>query len=183
LSGVYHRDVDSLPPVDPTDVRFTLGMQLRELLRVAPSVHARLASEIGIGVTDALALDNAMAALPHPLGVGDLAHRLGIRSASATVAVDRLVSSGHMERTPHPTDRRRTSLQPTGSAYSDARRALTPLISAIRELTYDLDEESARTITTFLDDAIAILREYADHAGDAPADESAADGPSTLPGT
>ncbi|MGH1563981.1 MarR family winged helix-turn-helix transcriptional regulator [Mumia sp. DW29H23] len=155
--------MDSLPSVDRTDVRFMLGMQLRELLRLAPSVHARLAAEIGIGVTDALALDHAMASLPDPMGVGDLAHRLGIRSASATVAVDRLVSSGHMERTPHPTDRRRTSLQPTDSAYADARRASAPLVTAIRELTGDLDDESAARVHAFLEQAILVLRNYADH--------------------
>lgn len=156
--------MDPIPPVDRTDVRFQVGMQLRELLRLAPSVHSRLASDIGVGVTDAQALDHAMAALPSPLGVGDLAHNLGIRSASATVAVDRLVSSGHMERAPHPTDKRRTSLVPTDSAYADAGRAAAPLISAIRSLTAGLDKETADEVHQFLEDAIEVLRAFADRA-------------------
>ncbi|MFD1824756.1 MarR family winged helix-turn-helix transcriptional regulator [Mumia zhuanghuii] len=152
-----------MPPIDRNDVRFQVGMQLRELLRLAPSVHARLASDIGIGITDAQALDHAMAALPDPMGVGDLAHNLGIRSASATVAVDRLVSSGHMERASHPTDKRRTSLVPTDSAYTDAARAAAPLITAIRSLTGELDDEVADQIHVFLAEAIDLLRGFADH--------------------
>lgn len=166
-----------MPPVDRTDVRFQVGMQLRELLRLAPSVHSRLASDIGIGVTDAQALDHAMAALPEPMGVGDLAHNLGIRSASATVAVDRLVSSGHMKRAAHPTDKRRTSLVPTESAYADARRAAAPLIGAIRGLTADLDDDTAAHIRTFLAEAIDVLRAFADHSDE----EESPENPSSAP--
>ncbi len=165
-----------MPAFDRTDVRFQVGMQLRELLRLAPSVHSRLASDIGIGVTDAQALDHAMAALPEPLGVGDLAHNLGIRSASATVAVDRLVSSGHMQRAAHPTDKRRTSLVPTESAYADARRAAAPLVNAIRGLTADLDDGTAERIHTFLAEAIDVLRAFADHADEEEPSEDPSNG-------
>lgn len=153
-----------MPDLDRSDPRFQVGMQLRELLRLAPSVHARLAADIGIGITDALALDNAMAALPDGLGVGDLAHRLGIRSASATVAVDRLVASGHMQRDRHPSDGRRTNLVPTDTAYADARRATAPMVTAIRQLTAGLDDDDAQRIHGFLAEAITLLREFADHS-------------------
>ncbi len=43
----------------------------------------------------------------------DIAHEVGISSASTTKLVDRLVATGHLVRTPHPTDRRTICIEVT----------------------------------------------------------------------
>ncbi|SJN41876.1 Transcriptional regulator, MarR family [Microbacterium esteraromaticum] len=43
----------------------------------------------------------------------EIAHEVGISSASTTKLVDRLIESGHLIRKPHPTDRRTTSIEVT----------------------------------------------------------------------
>ncbi|MDQ6657073.1 MAG: MarR family transcriptional regulator [Actinomycetota bacterium] len=145
-----------LPEALQPDVRRQIGQAMRELLRVAPAVHSSLAGRLAVGPTDLTALDVATSS-DTPLGVVELSHRLGIRSASATVLVDRLVASGHLERRPHPSDRRRTSLRATQTAHHDIRSALVPLIRGITAITDELDAEAAATVLAFLRSVIATL--------------------------
>lgn len=147
-------------PGDSARIRREIGQQLRCLLQTAPAVHAELATRTGVGVTDLLALDHITSA-PEPLGVGELSRKLHIRSASATVLVDRLVASGHLERGPHPTDRRRTSVNPTGAAYDDVRAALAPLIDDISRITGELSPAQASVVLRFLIEVTAALASFA----------------------
>ncbi|MDQ2847197.1 MAG: MarR family transcriptional regulator [Actinomycetota bacterium] len=139
-----------------SDVRHQIGQAVRELLRVAPAVHSTLAGRLTVGPTDLTALDVTTSSAT-PLGVVELSQRLGIRSASTTVLVDRLVASGHLQRQPHPSDRRRTSLSATQSAYHDIRAALGPLIRDLTAITDELDAEAAATVLAFLRTVIATL--------------------------
>lgn len=147
------------------DVRHQIGQAVRELLRVAPAVHSTLAGRLTVGPTDLSALDVTTSSVT-PLGVVELSRRLGIRSASTTVLVDRLVASGHLERQPHPSDRRRTSLTATQSAHHDVRAALEPLIRDITAITSDLDADAAATVLSFLRNVIVTLDGFV--AGSAP---------------
>lgn len=146
---------------DRAEADYLIGQVLRDLLRLAPDVNAALAHRVGVGVSDVMALDY-LTAEPDPLGVVDLAHRLGMRSASATVLVDRLVAAGHVTRHAHPTDGRRTALHATDHAREEARAALAPLIRDINAVTADLDEQTAMQVLTFLTRVCAVLARFAD---------------------
>ncbi|WP_460600387.1 MarR family winged helix-turn-helix transcriptional regulator [Flexivirga lutea] len=146
---------------DPAQLGREIGQQLRRLLQVAPAVHGQLASRVGVGVTDLLALDHITSG-SSPMGVGDLSRLLGIRSASATVLVDRLVTSGHVTRGAHPHDGRRTSLNPTPSAYDDVRTALGPLIADINRITGELTTDQASVVLDFLTRITAALADFAE---------------------
>ncbi|KAA9166384.1 winged helix-turn-helix transcriptional regulator [Amycolatopsis acidicola] len=146
-----------MPPTPET--AFRIGQTLRELLRLAPEIHATLARRVGIGVTDLIALDHVTAS-DTPLGVVELGNRLGIRSASATVLVDRLTAAGHLERVPHETDRRRITVRPTDAARTDALEALGPLVPKILEVVGKLDADSAEEILVFLQEISATLTAF-----------------------
>lgn len=143
----------------PERVRYRIGQAVRQLLRLAPSVHLELADRVGVGVTDLLALDHTTSD-PQPLGVVELGERLGIRSASATVLVDRLEATGHLRRAPHPSDRRRTSLHPTDTAHQDVLAALEPLVRDIVHITDELDDPTAAAVLRFLTEVNAALTEF-----------------------
>lgn len=128
---------------------------------LAPTVHAELASRVGVGVTDLLALDH-MTSAPSELGVVELANLLRIRSASATVLVDRLVARGHLERTSHSTDGRRTSLHPTATAHRDVRAALGPLIRDIALITDELSETETEVVIRVLRRITTALTDFVD---------------------
>lgn len=143
-----------------TETTRQIGQALRQLLRLAPEVHTTLAARVGVGVTDMLALDHLTTDPDPTIGVVDLAHRLGIRSASATVLVDRLVAAGHVQRAPHPTDRRRTSLNLTDHAREEAQAALAPLITDLSAITATLDRSTAAAILGYLNDVCAALEQF-----------------------
>ena len=151
-----------------SEVRRQIGLAVRDLLRVAPAVHSRLAERLSIGPTDLSALDITTSG-EEPLGVVELSRRLGIRSASTTVLVDRLVASGHLERFPHPSDRRRTSLAATEAAHRQVRAALAPLIDDIAALTGKLDTRSAAVVLDFLHGVTQTLEDFVADSADRPA--------------
>ena len=148
------------------DLDREIVLALRGLLQHAPEVQSSLATRLGIGSTDVAALDHLVSS-PASLGVVELGRLLGIRSASATVLVDRLVRAGHLERIKHATDARRVALRPTGSARGEVREVLTPLIDAIGDLAAELDEGSARAVLRFLVGAADAMRAFAAESGDA----------------
>lgn len=141
-------------------MRADIGRAVRVLLRLAPDVHAALAARVGVGLNDLLALDH-LSAETAPVGVTELGRRLGMRSASATVLVDRLVSAGHVRRVPHPTDGRRTVLELTDSAHGDVWQALRPLVTGLEELTAGLDDEAAAAVLRFLLGLCEVLEDFA----------------------
>lgn len=149
---------DATEPVRPLGAE--IGMAVRQVLRLAPDVHAALAHRLGVGVTDLLALDH-LSTPPPPDGVVDLGRRLGVTSASATVLVDRLVAADHVRRVAHPHDGRRTRLEMTSHAETEVRAALDPLIAQLAGVVADLDDDQARTVLTFLTELTGVLERFA----------------------
>lgn len=140
---------------------------LRALLRAGRDMHLAMADRLGLGDTDLSALDELVRSQT-PLGPVELGQRLGIRSASATVLVDRLQAAGHLERRPDPVDRRRVSLHPTASALVDLRELLTPVIESVRRIAADLSPEQVRTILRFLTDVTTAIQRDTDSAPGGP---------------
>lgn len=143
----------------PNGAQRDIGQQLHALLLLAPAVHAELAARVGVGVTDLLALDHTTSAASE-LGVVELADLLKIRSASATVLVDRLVARGHLERAPHSTDGRRTSLHPTTTAHHEVGAALEPLIRELGDITGTLTPTEADVVLRVLREVNAALARF-----------------------
>jgi DNA-binding MarR family transcriptional regulator len=130
------------------------------VIRASGDTRAALARRLGIGPTDAAAIDHLVSS-PEPLGPVELGNRLGIRSASATTLVDRLVQAGHVERTPHPGDRRRIALQVTDRAFTEVLAALDPMLTGIERAVGRLTPEQAAATTAFLREVAGVMREYA----------------------
>ncbi|WP_428961933.1 MarR family winged helix-turn-helix transcriptional regulator [Micromonospora fluostatini] len=130
------------------------------MIRASGDIRAALARRLGIGPTDAAAIDHLVAS-PEPLGPVELGNRLGIRSASATTLVDRLVQAGHVERTPHPGDRRRVALQVTDHAFTEVVEALSPMLAGIEQAVDRLTPDQAAATTAFLREVTTVMRTYA----------------------
>jgi DNA-binding MarR family transcriptional regulator len=137
-----------------------VSMALRRLLQGGRSMQAALARRVGVRLTDVQAVDTVVSA-GEPLGPVELGHRLGIRSASATALVDRLVTADHLARTPDPRDRRRVALIATEHARGEVRAALSPLIDDVAAITARLDDAQVATVLAFLNDVTAAMHGYA----------------------
>jgi DNA-binding MarR family transcriptional regulator len=81
----------------------------------------------------------------------DLAVHLGISSASTTVLVDRLVSSGHVSRAKHPSDGRAVVLTATPSTHADMRDTFGDMHGRMMAVAGRLDAHEARIVAAFLD--------------------------------
>ncbi|GAA1722180.1 MarR family winged helix-turn-helix transcriptional regulator [Fodinicola feengrottensis] len=137
-----------------------IGLAVRALVLTDREMQTALARRLGVGLTDVRAMEELVAS-PDVLGPVELGNRLGIRSASATVLVDRLEAAGHLERGRHPDDRRRITLHLTERARSEFRAALGPLLTSIGRITAGLDPDEARTVATFLRDVTGAVRDFA----------------------
>ena len=136
-----------------------VNLALRDLLALAHDVQLALARRLGLGATDVQALQHLAAGVP--MGTVDLAHALKIRSASATVLVDRLEAAGHVRRDRHPSDGRRITLVVAEAARAEIRAALAPLVDAVTRLTAELAPGEAEVVAKFLGDTTDVLRAFA----------------------
>jgi DNA-binding MarR family transcriptional regulator len=140
-------------------VALRVNLALRDLLALAHDVQLALARRLGLGATDVQALQHLATGVP--MGTVDLAHALKIRSASATVLVDRLEAAGHVRRDRHPSDGRRITLVVAEAARAEVRAALAPLVDAVTRLTAELAPGEAEVVAKFLGDTTEVLRAYA----------------------
>lgn len=144
-----------------------MGLAVRRTLQAGREMQAAMARRIGLRITDVQAVDQVVSA-EGPFGTVELGDRLGIRSASATVLVDRLVNAGHLTRSEDPRDRRRVVLAATDHARAEVRQALAPLLQEVAAITGRLDDEQSAIVLAFLTDLTAAMRDYASAEGDPP---------------
>jgi DNA-binding MarR family transcriptional regulator len=123
-------------------------LAVRDLIGASRELVGRMAQVMGMNANDMAAIG---ALTQHgPMGVAQLAYRLGIRSASATLLVDRLERAGHVERVRDTTDRRRVVLTDTAAARATSLEAWLPVIREIDEVCRTLGDAERASVLDFL---------------------------------
>lgn len=150
------------PPSRPDGNSYQIAMAVRSLLRSGRHMHAAMGRHLALGETDLNAMDE-LGITDQPIGPVELGNRLGIRSASATVLVDRLEAAGHLHRERHPSDRRRVTLHTTPTALQSVRETLAPMIESIDGIVSELDEQQQQVVLGFLQDLTAAIVKYAEN--------------------
>jgi DNA-binding MarR family transcriptional regulator len=128
-------------------------------------MQSAAARRLGLRITDVQAMD-LVTASDGRISPAELADRLGIRSASASALIDRMVAAGHMERlrvdrTDQLGDRRRTQVHATPHARAEVRDTLRDVNEGFEELARSLSPEDTATVLRFLEQATGIMRSYA----------------------
>ena len=160
--------MDSNPAGDPAQARPTDAVAwveqwdpsgpliaLQEILALSPQVRQAVADRLQLHHGDLSAMEHLM---QEPIGPVELSKRLGLTSAAATVAVDRLQDRGHVVREPDPNDRRRTLVVVTDSGRSDVFAELLPMFQALAAVTEEMTQHDRDVVTAFLTRAAAALR-------------------------
>lgn len=80
----------------------------------------------------------------------DLANHLGMTSASVTALLDRLSKSGHVQRTPHPTNRRSNMVTATPGSDEEVRQTLGAMHTRMFEAARSLGGADADVVRAFL---------------------------------
>lgn len=120
-----------------------LRLLLDSSRRCAPAIARRA----GLTHTELAALEHVFA---EPIGPSELAQRIGVTSAAATGIVDRLEARGHVERQPHPTDRRRTAVMCTPSGREEIVGHLMPMFRELADLDASMTDEEREIVLRFL---------------------------------
>jgi DNA-binding MarR family transcriptional regulator len=128
---------------------------LRDLTDAATATRPALARRAGMSHSELVALEHLFAA---PLGPAEVARRLGVTTAASTSIIDRLVERGHVRRTPHPTDRRRTEVELTDSGRREVLTHLMPMFQELEALDHELTDEERAVVTRYLRRATRALR-------------------------
>ena len=120
---------------EPTSAYWFAEAGIRELLeavrrfrRADQQMRRRASAAMGMNVTDMQALQEVISAERRGVLVTAnlLATNLGISTASTTKLLDRLTASGHLERRPHPHDRRAVVVVATELVLRRAEAGGTP---------------------------------------------------------
>lgn len=141
---------------DPPTLDLTAVTQaLRELVATSHETSARLARVHDFNLTDALALE--VLDRRGPLGAAELARSLGIRSASATILIDRLEAGGYVERRRDAQDRRRVTVVARRDALEANLALWAPSILALDAVARELGEAEREVVLGYLTAVTAAL--------------------------
>jgi DNA-binding MarR family transcriptional regulator len=135
-----------------------LSGALYAVLQAADDAGRAMSERLGVGASDTAALQHLF--VHGPAGPVDLGRSLGLGSAAATMLADRLERAGHVERHPHPDDRRRRRLVPTEQARRDVWRVLGPLIARLDAVEAEFDEDERAVVARYLERVLGAYRDY-----------------------
>lgn len=148
-----------------SDVR-ALSAESDELGRV-------FSSRQNLGDNDFRALLQVMVADDdgYPLTQSQLGQRIGVSGAAITYLVNRMVESGHLVRSPHPSDRRKVQLRHADHGTAVALSFFTPLGSHVQTALADFTAAELATAHRVLDAVIGSMRAFNAelHVGTSPA--------------
>lgn len=134
------------------DPAIAILVALRRFRHADQEMRRRISTGMDMNLTDLEALQVVIGAEGEGREVAprDLARALDISTASTTKLLDRLTASGHLTRSPHPTDRRSVVVQATEHAHTEVRQRLTPMHTRMLELAQGVPAEARDALVTFL---------------------------------
>lgn len=117
-------------------------------------MHGGLRADMDMNATDLAAL--RMLVLREQRGEWvsphEIAEHLAISTASTTKLLDRLSDRGHVERRPHPNDRRARIVALTDHARADFYHHLGERMQRMRAVMDDFGDDELRAVVRFLGD-------------------------------
>lgn len=139
---------------------------LRAFRRSDESMRRRAGRDMGMNLTDLRALQHVIACQQQgdPATPRGIAEYLAISTASTTKLLDRLVASGHLERHPHPSDRRSVVVVASAAAHAEVRERLTHVHDRMLEIARAVPAHCRPAVQEFL---LAMAAEAEAEADDA----------------
>ncbi|MET3770126.1 DNA-binding MarR family transcriptional regulator [Marisediminicola sp. UYEF4] len=162
-SGPSAGDVDgAVPPVRTDSGAGPVGrvreasVLLRDILDLTVDLEADVGAELDVNRRDFEAMQHLV--MSGPLSPTEIARRLDVSTAAATVIVDRLAAVGHVTRQPHPSDRRGVLVVPNPASVDRAMARILPLISGVDRVLDDFTTEEQGVITQYLARVVDVYR-------------------------
>jgi DNA-binding MarR family transcriptional regulator len=147
-------------PGSPDDASVTrVLLSVRLFTDAMDRLHSGMKNDMDMNATDLAAL--RMLIIREQLGQQvtphQLADHLRISTASTTKLLDRLSASGHVTRSPHPTDRRARVVSLTQKSRQDFFLHFSRSIATMREVAGRYSSAELGVISDFLDALAAAI--------------------------
>jgi DNA-binding MarR family transcriptional regulator len=127
---------------------------VRALSDALDRMHGGMKGDMDMNATDLAALrmlivreQRGQTVSPH-----DMAHHLRISTASTTKLLDRLTASGHIERRPHPHDRRARVVHLTELSRREFFEHFSAHLGAMRGVAENYSEDELMLVARVLDE-------------------------------
>jgi DNA-binding MarR family transcriptional regulator len=130
---------------------------LRDILKLTSEFEGTVSVALSVNRRDFDAMQHLIQ--NGALSPTEIAHRLGVTTAAATVIVDRLTAVGHVTRQPHPTDRRGVLVVPNPESVTQAMERIMPLIMGVDRALDDFGTAEQAAITEYLRRVVELYRE------------------------
>src|SRR4051812_44670565 len=159
--GIHVGPSESFPgTVSRTRSDRDLLRAISELVRADQAMRRSLSRRMTVGESDLRAMRFVMAEarVGHSVTPHDLADHLGITTAATTTLLDRLSAAGHVDRAPHPTDRRSKVVVATEHAYDEVGNHLATTHDRMRAAAARVPASVRPDIIAFLDDLCEVMR-------------------------
>jgi DNA-binding MarR family transcriptional regulator len=134
---------------------------LRELILAGESYRQATAGYLGLDISQTQAVSYLYSR--GDMGQSELGALLGYNTSSMTALVDRLERDRIAVRVPHPTDRRRSTVQLTPQGRAAVRTTGRWFIGAFDHIEHDALPEVTAAITAIAEDLRVNAREIAAH--------------------
>lgn len=141
---------------DPVGRVREASMLLREILDLTVDLEADVGAELDVNRRDFEAMQHLV--MSGPLSPTEIARRLDVSTAAATLIVDRLAAVGHVTRQPHPTDRRGVLVIPNPASVERAMTRILPLILGVDRVLDDFTDDDQGVITQYLARVVGVYR-------------------------
>jgi DNA-binding MarR family transcriptional regulator len=117
-------------------------------------MHGEMKGGMDMNATDLAALRMLIVReqRDEPVSPHDMARHLRISTASTTKLLDRLTASGHLERRPHPHDRRARVVVLTDVSRREFFQHFGAPLQAMRDVAGRYDDDELQTIARFVDE-------------------------------
>ncbi|MGM7669774.1 MarR family winged helix-turn-helix transcriptional regulator [Microbacterium sp. A93] len=138
---------------DTSDRAVQLLKAVRRFRRADQEMRRGMETDMDINATDLEALRHVIAHERAGTAVTarDLSTHLHISTASTAKLLNRLSLSGHVQRLPHPEDRRSVLVAATQHAHEEVRCWLSPMHQRMLQAARDVPEDSRQAVLDFLD--------------------------------
>lgn len=150
VASIRERFAAELPPDFPEPS--PIPLLIREIYQLSQRFERRLGASLSVNTTDLAAMEHLMEG--GPMTPSELATRLEMSTAATTHVIDRLVAVGHVERRPHPVDRRKIVVVPAPASVARAFEELAPMIAGVGAAADAYSAEEQAVISGFLSSVV-----------------------------
>ncbi|PSL38615.1 DNA-binding MarR family transcriptional regulator [Labedella gwakjiensis] len=158
VASVRERYAAQLPPDFPEPS--PIPMLIRDIYQLSQRFERRLGATLAVNTTDLAAMEHLME--NGPMTPSELATRLEMSTAATTHVIDRLVAVGHVQRQPHPVDRRKIVVIPAPASVARAFTELAPMIAGVGAAADVYDPEEQAVIAGFLRSVVELYEGLVD---------------------